>query len=103
MKGGQIVVLADCTTLALRMGWTHTVTHGPNGDLQVIKDVFFFCTVQLGSGFLDFLKFFKIFWIFFGFFCFFAIPFKVTKVTTKSYQGYYWTLKMAKNGPKHHN
>ena len=29
MKGGQIVVLADCTALALRMG--HTVTHGPNG------------------------------------------------------------------------
>ena len=31
MKGGQIVVLADCTALALRMGWAHTVTHGPDG------------------------------------------------------------------------
>ena len=27
----------------------------------------------------------------------------VTKVTTKSYQGYYWTPKNAKNGPKQHN
>ena len=39
MMGGQIVVLADCTALALRMGWAHRVTHGPNGDLQVIRDV----------------------------------------------------------------
>ena len=31
------------------------------------------------------------------------IPFKVTKVTIKSYQGYYWTPKIAKNGPKQHN
>ena len=52
--------------------------------------------------FLDFLKFFEYFF-FFGFFWFFGIPFKVTKVTTKSYQGYYWTPKNAKNGPKQHN
>ena len=47
MEGGQIVGLADWTALALRMG--HTVTHGPNGDLQVIKDDFFLCTEQLCS------------------------------------------------------
>ena len=35
-------------------------------------------------------------------FWFFGIPFKVTKVTTKSYQGYYFTPKIAKNGPKQH-
>ena len=47
--------------------------------------------------FLDFLKFLEIFCIFFkGFFFFFWIPFKVTKVTTKSYHGYYWTQKIAK-------
>ena len=34
---------------------------------------------------------------------FFCIPFKVTKGTTKSYQGYYWAPKIAKNGPKKHN
>ena len=39
------------------------------------------------------------FWIFFGFF---LVPFKVTKVTTKCYHGYYWTPKIAKNGPKPH-
>ena len=44
------------------------------------------------TGFWDFLRF-----------CFFGIPFKVTKVTTKSYQGYYWTPKIVKNGPKQHN
>ena len=53
--------------------------------------------------FLDFWNLFEIFCIFFGFFWFFGIPFKVTNVTTKGYQGYYWTPKMAKNGPKHHN
>ena len=41
--------------------------------------------------------------VFFGFFRFFGILFKVTKVTTKSYQGTYWTPKIAKNGPKQHN
>ena len=33
----------------------------------------------------------------------FGIPFKVTKVSTKSYQGYYWTPKNARNWPKQHN
>ena len=42
--------------------------------------------------FLDFLKFFG---LFLGFFWFFGVPFKVTKVTTKSYQGHYWTPKIA--------
>ena len=37
MEGGQIVVLADWTALALRMG----PEDGPNGDLQVIRDDFF--------------------------------------------------------------
>ena len=52
-------------------------------------------------GFLAFFKFIVLFWIF----ClrFFGIPFKVTKVTTKSYQGYYWTPKIAKNWPQQHN
>ena len=31
------------------------------------------------------------------------IPYKVNKVTTKSYQGYYWTQKNAEFGPKQHN
>ena len=55
---------------------------------------------------LPYAGFFKIVWNFlgfFGFFCFFGISFKVTNVTTKSYQGYYWTPKIAKNGPKQHN
>ena len=48
--------------------------------------------------FLDFFGFFlNFFKIFFGFFWFTGIPFKVTKVTTTSYQGYYWT---PKNGQK---
>jgi hypothetical protein len=53
-------------------------------------------------GFLDFFKYFFLdfIWIFFWFF---GIPFKVTKVTTKSYQGYYLTPKSAKVGPKQHN
>ena len=57
-------------------------------------------------GFLDFwifLIFFGFFWIFFGFFWLVRIPFKVTNFTTKSYQGYYWTPEIAKNGPKQHN
>ena len=40
---------------------------------------------------------------FFGFFRFFVVPFKFTKVTSKSYQRSYWTQKIAKNGPKQHN
>ena len=58
-----------------------------------------------------FLIFYFIFWflilffnfrIFFWILWFFGIPFKVNKVTTKSYQGYYWASKIAKNGPKQH-
>ena len=56
--------------------------------------------------FLNFLGFFEIFCIFlvfvFGFFCLFFVPFKVTNVTTKCYHSYYWTPKIAKNGPKQH-
>ena len=51
-------------------------------------------------GFYDFLKVFE---FFLDFFWFFGIPFKVTKVTTKAYQGYYWTPKIAKIGPKQNN
>ena len=56
-----------------------------------------------------FLIFYFLFFIYFfllrflGFFLFFGIPFKVTRVTSKSYQGNYWTPKVAKNGPKQHN
>ena len=39
---------------------------------------------------------------YFGFFLFFLVSFKDTKVTTKCYHGYYWTPKIAKNGPKQH-
>ena len=53
--------------------------------------------------FVIFLIFFLILGFFFGFFCFYGIPFKVTKVTTKSYQGYYWAPKIVKNGSKQHN
>ena len=60
--------------------------------------------------FLNFLDFFC-FWIFFlKFIVLFldlclggGIPFTFTKVTTKHYQGYYWTHKLAKNGPKQQN
>ena len=51
---------------------------------------------------MDFLKIFEIldfFWIFWDF----GIPFKVTNVTTKSYQGYHWAPKISKNGPKQRN
>ena len=48
--------------------------------------------------FLDFLNFLD----FFGFSSYFFFSFKVTKVTTKCYRGYYWTPKIAKNGPKQH-
>ena len=65
-------------------------------------------TIRIGreSWCLPYAGFFLIVWNFlgfFGFFCFFGISFKVTNVTTKSYQGYYWTPKIAKNGPKQHN
>ena len=51
--------------------------------------------------FLDF--FFRFLNSFFGFFCFFGIPLKFSKFTSKSYQGYYWTPKNTKNGPKQYN
>ena len=51
---------------------------------------------------MDFSKIFEMFF-FLDFFVFFVIPFKVTKVTTKRYQGYYWTPNIAKNMPKQHN
>ena len=35
--------------------------------------------------------------IFFG-----LLGFKITKITTKIYQGYYWAPKIAKNGLKQH-
>ena len=53
--------------------------------------------------FLDFfnkkkIRFLQIFWDFFIFFFrFLWILFKATMVTTKSYQGYYWTRKMSRN------
>ena len=59
--------------------------------------------------FLDFSLDFWMFWnfwsflIFLDFSFFFGIPFKITYVTIKSYLGYYWALKIAKNGPKQHN
>ena len=34
---------------------------------------------------------------------FLGILFKLTKVIIKSYQDFYWTIKMAQNGPKQHN
>ena len=51
--------------------------------------------------FLDLLKFFEISLNFF--LGFFRIPFKFTNVTTKSYDGYYRTPKIAKKGLKQHN
>ena len=71
-----------------------------------------FLDFQILEFFLDFLEFLdffrfldlvKLLGFFLDFFVFLGIPFKVTKVTTKSYQGYYWTPKNAKNGPKQHN
>ena len=59
--------------------------------------IFFGCLNILDS--LDFFVFLDIFLIF----GFFWIPFIVNKVTTKSYQGDYWTPKIAKNKPKQHN
>ena len=57
----------------------------------MIRKVYFLC----GS----FLCFFWIFWIFWTF----CILCSVTKATTKSYQGYYRTPKMALNSTKQHN
>ena len=77
----------------------------------VFKWIFFWG----GGFFLDFSHFLKwflrflIFWIFLEFrifrlfFWFLWISYTVTKVTTESYQGYYWKPQIAKNGPKQHN
>ena len=46
---------------------------------------------------------FEFFEIFLDFFWFLWIPYKGTKVTTKSYQGYYWKPKIAKIVAKQHN
>ena len=53
-------------------------------------------------GFLDFWNLLDFFGFFLDFFVFFLVSFKVTKVTTKCYHGYYWTPKIAKNGPNQH-
>ena len=69
----------------------------------------FFCIYFLDFFFWLFLTFLD-FWIFRTFLKFlgflgdfFGILFKVTMFITKSYQGHYWTPKIAENGPKHHN
>ena len=75
--------------------------------LKIFVEIFWFFDHSSNLwNFLGFLWFF--FWIFSGFFLllffwFLLILFKITKVTTKSYQGYYWTAKMAWNGSKQHN
>ena len=69
-------------------------------------DYFGFFLSRFFGFFSGFSGFFGLFWIFefFEFFFLFSgISFKVTNVTTKSYQGYYWTPKISKNGPKQHN
>ena len=84
-------------------------------EIAKLRNLFFFFLVF--KFFFFFFRFFGISWLFWTFFgsldflkfsgflgdFFFWIPFKITKVTTKSYQGYYWTPKIAKNGPKPHN
>ena len=51
-------------------------------------------------GFLDHFWHFFVFGLFYGFFFGGGIPFKVTKVTTKRYQGYYWTPKICQKWAK---
>ena len=60
----------------------------------------FFCVFF--SSFLDLFGFFEICWIFsfFFFLVFFWIPFKVTNVTSKSYQENYWTQNNSQNWAK---
>ena len=58
-----------------------------------------------GFFWIFFWIFWTFFWIFWDFLIFWIfkiclVSFKVTKVSTKSYHGYYWTPKIAKNGPK---
>ena len=52
---------------------------------------------------MGFFGFVLVFGFFLECFGFFGIPFKITNVTTKRYQGYYWILKIDKNGPKQRN
>ena len=78
-------------------------------------DNFWIFEVFFSGFFRFFVDFLKIFWIFrflnflknvFNFFWTFlvlGITFKVTMVTTKSHQGYYWTPKIDKNGPTQQN
>ena len=81
---------------------------------MIIFDIFFIFLVFNGffNVFFYFIFFFifflsldlfEIFWNFCIFFWFLGLTFKVTKVTTTNYQGYYWTPKIAKNCPKQHN
>ena len=60
-----------------------------NFSIFLIFFLFFFLIFGL-------FEIFEFFWFFFGG----GIPFKFAKVTTKSYQGYYWAPKIAKNGSK---
>ena len=84
---------------------------------------YFCCVFCLGFfwifGFLNSFKLFLIFlllifccyyvfaWYYFSILWFFLwtfwIPFKVNEATTKIYQGYHWTPKMAYNWPKEHD
>ena len=97
--------------------WTNFLFLGFIMDFWIFKKIFlefldFFWTSLIFWNILKLLVFFWISLIFwnieiFGFFwifvLFLGIPFKITKVTTKSYQGYYWAPKTTKNGPKQHN
>ena len=62
---------------------------------------FFWIFLNFFSDFL-FFNFLDFFWIFLDFFSIFLVAFKVTMVTTKCYHSYYWTPKIARNGPKQH-
>ena len=65
------------------------------GFLLIFFYFFFLDIFVFSFNFSEFLDFFWIFPVF-------EISFKVTKITSKSYQGYYLTPKVAKNGPKQH-
>ena len=60
----------------------------------------FFLDILNFLDYFEFSDFFKFFGFFFSILSFFLVSFKVNKVTTKCYHGYYWTPKIAKNGPK---
>ena len=73
-------------------------------DFWIFLDFFEFWIFFWFFDLFDFLWFFEIFGFFLKFFWCFGIPFKVTKVTTKSYQGNLWTPQIVKkNMPKQHN